>query len=209
MKPAVVILAAGASARLGECKALASLGGKSALEHLIEQSSMAGAKEILVVSGAHHELIEGELRRIPCGSSARLVLNPRWAEGRSGSVAAAVAQLEGRDLLLAPIDVPLVGAAVFRILFEAWSAAGSPPGGWLAPALEPGPRHGHPVVLGAELAAEAAKLNPGCPLRELRQRARPLWGVSVLDPAILDDLDCPEDLARLRFRMAKGRGPPG
>ena len=49
-------------------------------------------------------------------------------------------------------------------------------------------------------AAGAAGSLPS-PLRNLRALADPLLEVSVDSPEILDDLDTPEDLARLRARL--------
>ena len=205
MKPAVVILAAGASERLGECKALVDLGGQSALLRLIGAARLAQDGEICVVSGAHHARIAAALEREPPGPRVRLVYNEGWHTGRSGSLALAAAALPDRALLVAPVDVPLVSHPVFESLLRAWAQAGDPPRGWLAPYIELGRRYGHPLILGRELAREISTCAPDAPLRDLRARADSLWGVSVLDPAILDDLDTQADLARLRRRLSSGQ----
>lgn len=205
MKPAVVILAAGASERLGECKALVELGGASPLERLIRAARFAAADEICVVAGAHTREIADELARLDPDRRVRLLPHPAWRSGRTGSLALAARELAGRALLLAPVDVPLVPGEVFELLFREWARAGDPARGWLAPCVEPGPRHGHPLVLGRELAGELAAADPDGPLRGLRSRAAPLWAVGVHDEAILDDLDSPADLARLRERLARTR----
>ncbi len=204
MKPAVVILAAGASERLGECKALVDLGGHSAVARLIRAARHAGAEEICVVSGAHHGRIAAELERTPCEPCVQLLYNEGWRAGRSGSLALAAAALPGRALLIAPVDVPLVSGEVFECLLRAWAEADDPPRGWLAPYVEPGRRHGHPLILGRELAAKLPAAEPRAPLRLLRTLADPLWGLRVSDPAILDDLDTQADLALLRLRLSSG-----
>jgi CTP:molybdopterin cytidylyltransferase MocA len=96
--------------------------------------------------------------------------------------------------------VPRVPAAVFSALAEAWRAAGAPARGWLAPCVETeaGVRFGHPVVLGRALAAELKDFPPAASLRELRNRASPWLRVLVSSGTILEDLDTPDDLARLR-----------
>ena len=153
----------------------------------------------LVVSGADHAAIA---RALPSG--AALVRNARWAEGRTGSVALAAAVRRGSDLCLAPVDVPLVPAAVFDALARAWTAAGSPERGWLAPRQSA--RVGHPVVVGRALLAllveELADLGAQTPLRELRSRADPLLAVDVESSAVLDDFDTPADLRTLRARFS-------
>jgi CTP:molybdopterin cytidylyltransferase MocA len=117
-----------------------------------------------------------------------------------GSVCLAAAARPGRDLCLAPVDVPLVPGSVFAALRAEWQRLGAPPHGWLAPALETpeGLRHGHPVIVGRALVAGGKDFPPDEPLRVLRGRASPLRALACGEPAILDDLDTPADLTRLR-----------
>jgi molybdenum cofactor cytidylyltransferase len=199
-KPALAILAAGASRRLGQCKALVEWNGVTTLERLARAGAGLDARPALVVSGAHHELIAA---RAPAG--LEVVLNAAWELGRLGSVRAARDARPGCDLCLAPVDTPLVERDVFEQLARAWQAAGAPAEGWLAPrTLEAAPRYGHPVVVGRALLAQLEQLGPGQSLRELRRRAQPLLWVSTASHAILDDLDTPEDLSRLRIRERAG-----
>ena len=85
--------------------------------------------------------------------------------------------------------------------------AGSPEQGWLAPWVEfAGERRfGHPVLLGRGLLGGLAGFAADRSLRDLRGSARPLLGVQVASSSILDDLDRPEDLDRLRERLARPR----
>jgi CTP:molybdopterin cytidylyltransferase MocA len=198
VKPATVVLAAGASERLGECKASVDLCGRSALERTLQAAIAGGATDICVVAGAHARVIQTELHRLHLEQRVALLEHSEWARGRSGSLGAAQRHYPGRDLLVAPIDVPLVPAAVFERLFAAWTAAGNPPRGWLAPFVEPGRRFGHPLVVGRTLAAGLDARPPDSPLKNCRAAADPVWGVEVFHPEILDDLDTPADLARLR-----------
>ena len=119
MKPLLVILAAGASERLGQCKALVDLGGQTPLERLARAGSACDGG--LVVTGADHIAIAP---RIPTGLT--VVENRDWRAGRTGSVAAAAREAPGRDLLVTPVDTPLVPKEVFEALLLAWSRAGSP-----------------------------------------------------------------------------------
>lgn len=216
MSLAVVLLAAGASSRLGECKALVALEGAPPIARLIAATHAAGPSVVVVVGGAHADALEAWLasqhwrpgaavRGAAADAHPRLVRHAGWAAGRLGSLAAATRELPGHDLLVAPVDVPLVSAGTVAALAAAFREAGEPPRGWFAPAY--GGRHGHPLVLGRELAARCLELPPDTPLSALRASASPLGSVPVGDEAILDDLDTPADLARLRERLRAGRGP--
>ncbi|QDU67298.1 nucleotidyltransferase family protein [Engelhardtia mirabilis] len=193
--PRVVILAAGASTRLGEPKALVDLGGRCALRRLV--AAAGGNEPALLVTGAHHREIAAA--GLP---GLELLENPAWADGRTGGLSLAAAHLPGRDLLIAPIDVPMVPSEVFVALRAEWHRAQRPPRGWLAPSTGAAPgRPGHPIVVGRELAAKLGGFPPSAPLRNLRDLAQPLWMVDTGCAEIHDDLDTPEDLAALRARL--------
>ena len=192
--PLLVILAAGASERLGSCKALVDIAGASPLERLLRAGEGLGCRAPLVITGPDHDRI-----RAATPAGVEVLENPDWAAGRTGSVQLAQRARPGRALCLAPVDVPRVPRAVFVELARAWERAGDPPLGWLAPRTDDG-RYGHPVVLGAELLARGASLAPDTPLRTLREQAEPLLGVPVSGREILEDLDTPSDLERIRRR---------
>jgi len=196
MSLALVLLAAGKSERLGQCKALVDLGGATPLERLARAGGALGESPTLVVAGAHAPDIAA---RLPEG--CELLENPAWAAGRSGGIALAARARPGCDLCLAPVDVPLVPRSVFLALSGAWQAAGRPARGWLAP--RHGERHGHPVILGRSLLVELAEGPAKLPLRAWREGADPLLEVLVEAPEVLDDLDRPIDLERLRRRIAQ------
>lgn len=196
---ALVVLAAGASARLGVPKALVRLrpGEQgSALALLLAAGRELGDPRPLLVTGRHHAEIAAA-----APPWVEVLENPDWSAGRTGSVRRALAHRGGCDLCLAPIDVPLVPGAVFAALAREWVERGTPARGWLAPYLlrADGVRaFGHPILVGHELAADLKDFPPERPLRALRALARPLLALAVTSAAILDDLDEAADLARLR-----------
>lgn len=194
---ALVILAAGASKRLGQCKALVDLEGQSPLARLLDQGRSISAVAPLVVTGAHHRKIAAAE---PEG--CELLENPNWEAGRTGGLALAAAARVGFDLCVAPVDVPLVPRNVFWILENAWSALDAPQDGWLAPSFEG--RYGHPIWIGRRLASELLSWEPDRPLRELRAQAKECLAVEVPHPEILDDLDRSKDLEGLRRRIRRG-----
>jgi len=213
VNPALVILAAGESRRLGACKALVDLGGRSPLQRLLEAGRCMDGAPPIVVTGAHHDAIVAAAPR-----GVEVVRNPAWALGRTGGVALAASLRRGLDLAIAPVDVPLVPAEVFEELLAEWIEHGSPARSWAGPFVDLGAeerpeiRFGHPVVVGRDLLREldaSGKDFPGRPdrdpihtLRDLRLRAREVLSVGVASTAILDDLDTPADLESLRRRLS-------
>jgi CTP:molybdopterin cytidylyltransferase MocA len=199
--PALVILAAGASTRLGQHKALVDLRGEPAIAHLLRAGGALRDPAPLVITGADEGAIGRALQALGDGDppTPELVHNPNWSEGRGSGLKLAASLRVGRDLCVAPVDCPLVGSQVFAALAHAWAEAGRPATGWLGPRLGPDPSapHGHPILLGRGLLSEWDGRES---LRDLRQRALPLLSVAVEDPAILDNLDRPADLERLRAR---------
>jgi CTP:molybdopterin cytidylyltransferase MocA len=226
MKPALVVLAAGASERLGTCKALVDLGGRTPLERLLASGACADGAPPLVVTGAHHVRIA---RALPGGAEA--LENPGWRAGRTGGVALAAAARPGLDLVLAPVDVPLVPAEVFELLLDEWQRAGAPARGWLGPFTErpaagelpaggeraardepsPGERalgFGHPILVGRDLLLDLVRDRKDFParptansihtLRDLRRCAELVLAAHTPSARILDDLDTEADLERLR-----------
>ncbi len=203
----LIVLAAGASTRLGQAKALAQLGPCTALEHLLNSWEAAGeslAKATVVLGGEFARIAP----RVP--APVRALENPNWALGRTGSLQRAIEASPPCDALVSSVDTPLVAPRTLRILLEAWRSAGCPARGWLAPATSPNPDHparpGHPILIGRDLLQVALNLGPDEPLRDLRDLAKPLFLEVVQDPAIHDDLDTPLDLHRLQSRFPMSGG---
>jgi CTP:molybdopterin cytidylyltransferase MocA len=197
---ALVVLAGGASARLGFPKATARLGQETVLARLLRGGSIWRAAPPLVVAGAHAREIAAEL---PPG--CELAVNESWCLGRTGSIQVAIAARPGLDLCLAPVDVPAVSGEVFEALARFWEHSGRPPRGWLAPRFQPDPSHtprfGHPLIVGRELLQEVLRGPRARPLREFREMAEPLLSVPVADEGVLLALDEPADWERLRKRF--------
>ncbi len=198
LPPRVVILAAGASARLGQPKALVDLGGRAALSHLIEA---CGDPCPLIIGGAHSAELARFLKQELLQREVELLTHKEWSSGRTSSVACAVKHIPNQDILLAPVDTPLVPASVFEALRESWQTQGAPARGWLSPRDRESDRFGHPVILGRALLKDVPSLGADSPLRSLRASADPLLELSVDAPEVLDNLDTPLDMERMRARF--------
>ncbi len=205
MNPTLVILAAGASRRLGQPKVLAhvrtDLDGKheSVLDWLLETSQGLCQNKPLLVAGADH----GPIQAACAGGTLEVLHHPDWEQGRTGSIAAAVRARADQDLLLWPADSPCLHRRDLEGMIEAFLKAGSPPRGWIAPRCPDG-RFGHPLILGRELLTRVARMGLDQPLRDLRKHAHPLGTVDLYHFGARINLDTPADLEEVQswFREA-------
>ena len=79
---AIIILAAGKSARLGSPKQLLSYKGKNLLRHTVDEALKTGCQSVFVVLGANSELLKKELKDKPVS----IVENAGWQEGMASSI---------------------------------------------------------------------------------------------------------------------------
>jgi len=116
MNVTAIILAAGASTRLGEPKQLVTLGGERLLDRAVRVAREAGCAPVVVVLGASAETILGECRL----NDACIVMNPDWGEGMASSIRCGVRQLDDDcdAAILMTCDQPAVTANHLRQLME-------------------------------------------------------------------------------------------
>src|ERR1700679_1330829 len=84
-----VILAAGASRRMGRPKALLEIGGRALVVRAAEAALAAPVWPVVVVLGAEASKIRPVLARLP----VLIVENPAWAEGMASSLRTGLATL--------------------------------------------------------------------------------------------------------------------
>jgi len=194
MSIAGVVLAAGRSERMGTPKALLDFRGQPFIIRVLEALEALDLRPRLVVLGPDAPRIRPVLAAHDC-----LILeNPDVAGGPIGSLRAALAALKPlrpAGLVAWPVDLPHVRVATLERLLEAYRHAGAPA---VLPAF--GDRRGHPVVwdraLFEELATSEAASRHGAGA-VLSAHERQLLVVAVDDPAVIDDLNTPEDYERL------------
>ncbi len=190
-----VILAAGASTRMGTPKQLLPLDGEPLIVRAVTAALASEAWPVVVVLGAHAEKIRPVLARLP----VLIAENPAWAEGVAASIRAGMATLvqfsrQMNGALVALCDQPAFSAAIVAQLVAAQRADGRSivaaryHGRQGAPALF---LREHFAALGALTGEEGARqlLNDD-PNR-----------VTAIDlPALGVDLDTPADYASVQNR---------
>jgi molybdenum cofactor cytidylyltransferase len=176
---AAVVLAAGASTRLGEPKQLVRLAGETLLERAVRTAREAGCSPVVVVLGAEADQIAEECDL----SDAVVVVNEEWSEGMASSIRVGVGALQDADgVVLMACDQPAVSAAHLRALMKTGEATASAYAG----------RRGVPAYLPAASFAQLMELRGDVGAREL------LRGADAVELANGElDVDTGEDLERL------------
>ena len=190
-----VVLAAGASTRMGTQKLLLPFGGEPLLTRTVRQVRDAGFDDLLVVLGSEHEQTRAALE----GLSVRHAVNTEYATGMGSSFRTAVAHLrDSSAALFALADQPFVTSAEYRRLLETYRQH--------APCIVCA-RYGDvtapPHLFDKEFFPELAQLQHGA--RPILQRHVDRTIVLQLPPDLLVDIDTPEDYESAKSRLSSGR----
>ncbi len=194
MPVAAIILAAGASRRLGQPKQLVPVDGEPLLARALRLAKEAGAEPVIAVLGAHAELIRPAISF----DGAVLVVNDRWQQGMATSIHAGLHALathapESDAALILACDQPRLTADHLRSLLAVHAAKAEPSivasayaGTTGTPAIFPRQVFPRLLALRGDKGARALLADPPCPLI-----AVPFEGGEI-------DIDLPSDLERLR-----------
>jgi len=194
MPLAGVILAAGRSARMGTPKALLDFRGAPFVVRILEALEALDLKTRVAVVGPDADRIRPVLATHDC----LIVENLDVDGGPIASLRAALGALRPFSpaaALVWPVDLPHVRIATVERLIETWRRERPAA---VVPAF--GERRGHPVIWDAplfgELEGNAAASTEGA-RAVLHAHAADVATVAVDDPAVIDDLNTPQDYERL------------
>lgn len=179
-----VLLAAGASTRLGRPKQLIEIAGETLLHRVARALLATSPSELVVVLGHDAERMQSAIDDLPL----RVVIASDYASGMSASLRVGIAAIDGDSAgaLIALTDQPALDLPHLLALRDAWRAA---PARAIASAYA-GVR-GVPAILPRAWFADIARLHGDAGARELL-RARDVTAIGA--PALATDIDRPEDL---------------
>ncbi|MDE3112059.1 MAG: nucleotidyltransferase family protein [Chloroflexota bacterium] len=188
---AAVVLAAGASSRFGGHKLLAPLDGLPLLQHVLDAANGAAVDEVVVVLGHAADEVRASVRL----GRARVVVNADHALGQSTSLRAGIAAVPAADAAVVLLgDQPRVTPALVDALVARQEATGA-----AAVISSWNGRHSPPTLLRRELWPALSTITGDVGARELLAGRRDDVAVLEVTPVLggLDDVDSPDDLARL------------
>ena len=191
-RSAIIILAAGASTRLGQPKQLLKWRGRTLLRHSIETALASIGRPVVVVLGANADQMIPET----AGLTVSTVMNVQWQEGMASSIRAGLdavnqAQAAPESVILMLCDQPFVTSAFLDRLADQHQT-----GGHKIVAAEYGGTGGVPALFDRMLFPELAGLNGS-------QGAKPIivkyakssrW---IPFPEAAIDIDSADDVQRL------------
>jgi len=192
---AAIVTAAGLSRRMGSCKQLLELGGKTALARCLETLLAGGVREIVVVVGVNNEAVAAEAGRFP----VKIVVNndPHGDMASSVRAGRAVLPATASAVIVALSDYPLIQPVTVKRLRYAHAEE---PDRIVIPCHND--QRGHPLLFPSRVLEE---LKGDLILRDLvRVDPTRLRCIMVDDPGILADMDTPADYRRLCRDIAKG-----
>jgi molybdenum cofactor cytidylyltransferase len=194
MSVAAIVLAAGASRRLGHPKQLVKVNGETLVKRTIRLAEEAGAAPVMVVLGAHRETICASVQF----GDAIAIVNGNWEQGLATSIRAGMEAVDAASatidgVLLMGCDQPRLTANHLRSLIEAFELNSTPTivasayaGVHGVPAVFPRNTFASLRSLGGDKGARVLLEESECPTIAL-----PFEGGEV-------DIDFPEDIAQLK-----------
>lgn len=189
-----ILLAAGESRRMGgDFKPLLKWGTRTVIGACIDNLKRSRVDEIIVVLGFR----ESEIRSRLAGAGVQFAINREYSKGMLSSLKTGLPLVSPRceGVLVALVDQPMVGPDVINPLVISY---GDYEKRISIPTYEG--KHGHPIIISREFEDEIMKLDDADPegLKAIINVHRnEVQEVPVQSSSILDDIDSPEDYARL------------
>ena len=183
----VAVLAAGASARLGQPTQLVRIGGEPLVRRQCLCALAANVGEVIVVLGAY----EKEARAVIADLPAEVIVNEEWAEGLASTLRTAtrVAQRQRAALLVLPCDQYRIVPGDLQTLHRRWLLTPANPcvsvwgGDAGPPSILPVEYHERVLELRGDVGARSLLCGPASPTTS-----------RIANPRAPFDLDVPADL---------------
>lgn len=121
-KIVIVVLAAGASKRMGEPKQLLKWGGSTLITHTIQTALKLNSDTIYVVLGANFKLIKNSITHFPI----TILNNKNWEQGLGESIAFAAKHIQKSShkpeaILFVLADQPFINVSYLKSMISSFS----------------------------------------------------------------------------------------
>ena len=187
-------MAAGESKRMQPAfKPLLKWGKRTVIGECVHQMRNSGLADIFVVLGHR----EADIRSSLAGTGVQFVVNDEYQKGMLTSVKTGLAMLGPNTdaVLIALVDQPMIKTDLINKLIEAYGDGSK---GIIIPTYQG--KHGHPVIVSTNNVEEIMQLDEANPegLKAFINAHKDDWlEVPVETTAVIEDMDTPEEYARL------------
>lgn len=196
MNIAIIILAAGASTRMGQPKQLLPYQGRSLLQHTVESAIASLCQPVIVVLGANAQQISTQVNQ----DLVQIVENPQWNLGMSTSIRSGISALNhySQNIEAAVItvcDQPYISTEMINNLISAYFATKKP-----IVASQYAQTLGVPALFNRNLFPELLELNADTGAKYLIKKYREQV-LAVNFPLGAIDIDTPKDYENLQANI--------
>lgn len=193
---AAIVLAAGASTRMGRNKLLLDVAGESLVRRAVRAAIEGGVDEVVVVLGHDEQRVRAELDGLACVP----VVNPDHAEGAGTSVRTGVRRAFGADAVMVVLaDMPFVTAEMIATLARRYRASRAP-----LVVSHYGDVQAPPTLYDRALFEELLAIPGERCAKQVVKRHEAEAEVVTWPAAALRDIDVPADYDGVRAELAGG-----
>jgi len=192
----IIILAAGASTRMGKPKQLLVYQGRTFLQHTIDAAVNSQCRPILVIVGANAAKIKGEISNFP----VQIVENQQWSAGMSASIrvgmeALIAVQKNITAVVITLCDQPFLSSTIINKIFDVYLATHKS-----IVACQYADTLGVPALFSRAIFSELMSLQAGVGAKSIINKYRDdVLAVPFPEGAI--DIDTPQDYEQLKLMI--------
>ena len=191
MNVGAIVLAAGASLRMGSPKALLRIGEETFVQHIVGQFHSAGIHDVAIVLGADAD----EIRNSLSWFKGTIVVNGEWKEGQLTSVIAGLDAFRHQTLdgvMICPVDRPLITHTLVNRMLRAFQESGK---SIVVPVFQG--RRGHPTLFSSTMVDELRVAPSTVGARHVvRNHPDDLHEMTTNEEGVLINIDIPIDYER-------------
>ena len=190
-----LILAAGASTRMGKPKQLLPSGRGTLLERILNETLKSNLDKVILVLGHRFEEIQAAIGQILQHSKLKVIENRQYEEGISSSIIAGLSEVEESHdhVMILLADIPHINADLINHLLIRYLESRLPLG-----AIKIKAKRSHPVIFSRRMYHELHKLRGDVGARNLFMKYSDQ--VCLVEPDNFyddSDIDTPEDYIKL------------
>jgi molybdenum cofactor cytidylyltransferase len=194
-----LILAAGASTRMGRPKQLLRVHGQTLLDRILREALNSELDKIFLILGYQAHEIKRSLGHSLVHGKLQVIENRQYAQGISSSIIAGLSAIEANyeHMMILLADLPHINSRLINLLILGYLEAGLPIG-----AIQVKSKRSHPVIFGKALYRELRKLRGDVGAKSLCEK----FGdrVCLVEPDFCyndRDIDTPEDYAAFQRNL--------